>query len=89
MPGRFFKELRIVQLNSDKRMTTNNYDAFSVIAPRLGMASVGNLLVVLRAFMDLYNSLCCALPPTPLLLRSMQCKLPFLGVHCSLVWAIH
>jgi hypothetical protein len=43
------------QANNDNVMSKNNYDAKSVVASELGLASVANLAVMLRAYIDLYN----------------------------------
>ena len=43
------------QANNDTVMATNNYDAKSVLSSRLGLASVINLVVMLRPYLDLFN----------------------------------
>ena len=49
------RSVRPLQANNDSVMATNNYDAKSVLSSRLGLASVVNLVVMLRAYIDLFN----------------------------------
>ena len=60
--------------NSDSRACEDCYDGRTVIAPNLGLVSVGNIAVVLRSYIDLYNLQADGAPHSSLLSRS-QLKL--------------